>query len=295
MANDIRTCPNCNSPLTLQNGTWFCQICGSSFATDWQADDVERARQETAYQRAQADAQRRQALYQTQQSIQQTKDANAARRAGQAALMRLAKPFLIMFFIGIILFIGRIILFGAVGFTIHNTNVLNNDDSANSYTTQEQQQVMFPVDDLVKDPSCLDEVIASGYYYADKETAQEIQFDVKATKTGSPELIELYSITPKADYGTYIMTVWKNLYQTDDGTTIELYVTMKFYLKNMNSDGTVVSDYDPYPIGTPYSSSNGGYTDLDLLHQETITEAKNSGDKVVELPITQELFSKISN
>lgn len=294
MANEIRKCPNCNSPLTLQNGTWFCQICGSSFATDWQADDVERARQETAYQRAQADAQRRQAVCQTQQSIQQAKNANAARRTGQVALMKFAKPFLIIFFIGIILFIGRIILFGAVGFTVKNTNVLNgNDDSSN--TAQEQRQVMFPVNDLVNDPSCLDEVIASGYYYADKETAQEIDFDVIAKKTGCPELIELYSIQPKGDYGTFVMMVWKNLYQTDDGTTLELYVTMKIYLKSMNSDGTVVSDYSPYPIGTPYSSSNGGYTDLDLLHQETITEAKNSGDKVTELPITQELFSKISN
>ncbi|MBO4649615.1 MAG: hypothetical protein J5653_00285 [Clostridiales bacterium] len=294
MANEIRKCPNCNSPLTLQNGTWFCQICGSSFATDWQADDVERARQETAYQRAQADAQRRQAVYQAQQSIQQAKNANAARRTGQVALMKFAKPFLIIFFVGIILFIGRIILFGAVGFTVKNTNVLNgNDDSSN--TAQEQKQVMFPVNDLVKDPSCLDEVIASGYYYADKETAQEIDFDVIAKKTGSPELIELYSIQPKGDYGTFVMMVWKNLYQTDDGTTVELYVTMKIYLKSMNSDGTVVSDYSPYIIGHSYSASDGGYTDLDLLHQETINDAKNSGDKVTELPITQELFSKISN
>jgi len=75
MANEIRTCPNCNSPLTIQNGSWFCPICGSTFATDWQAEDVERAREETRVQRAQAQAQRYQAVNQTRQSIQQAKAA----------------------------------------------------------------------------------------------------------------------------------------------------------------------------------------------------------------------------
>lgn len=292
MANEIRKCPNCNSPLTLQNGTWFCQICGSSFATDWQADDVERARQETAYQRAQADAQRRQAVYQTQQSIQQAKNANAARRTGQVALMKFAKPFLIIFFIGIILFIGRIILFGIVGVTVNNAKILDSNDNS---TKTMSDQIQVNVNDLVKDPSVLSEVIASGYYYADKETAQEVEFDGISKKTGTPELIELYSIQPRGDYGAYIMMVWKNLYQTDDGTTLELYVPMKIYLKNMNTDGSVVSDYSPLVIGQSYSSSDGGYTNLDLLHQETITPAENSGDQVTELPIISDLFSEISD
>ena len=293
MANEIRTCPNCNSPLTIQNGSWFCPICGSTFATDWQAEDVERAREETRVQREQAQFQRYQAVTQVRQSIQQAKAANEARRSSQARMMRIAKPFLIIFAVWIILSVGRFILFGAVGFSMKSTrNHGGSNNNSNAATATEQKQ-FFPVEELENDPSLLKDVIASGYYYAKNETAQEIDLSGIARRAGTPELIELYSIRPTNEYGTFIMMVWKNLYQNESGTTFETYISMKIYLESLNPDGTISSDYAPFPIGRPYSSSDGGYTNIDELHQETITESRNAGEKVTELPITGELFSEI--
>ena len=74
-----------------------------------------------------------------------------------------------------------------------------------------------------------------------------------------------------------------------------MYFSMKIYLESLNPDGTISSDYAPFPIGRPYSSSDGGYTNIDELHQETITESRNAGEKVTELPINGELFSEISD
>ncbi len=295
MANENRTCPNCNSPLTLQNGNWFCPICGSSFASDWQAEDVERAREATRVQREQAQAQRNQTINQTRESIQQAKTANEARRTGQAQMFRIAKPLLIIFAIWIILSIGRFILFGAVGFSLINTNILGGSDNNSKTNTTTEQKQFFPVEELENDPSLLKDVIASGYYYAKNETAQEIDFSGIARRTGTPELIELYSIRAVNEYGTFIMMVWKNMYQAEDGTAFERYVSMRIYLEELTPDGTVVSDFATFTIGRPYSSADGGYTDLDELHLETITEAGYAGEKVTELPITEELFSEISD
>lgn len=295
MANDIRTCPNCNSPLNFQNGYWSCPICGSTFATDWQADDVERAREATRYQRAAAHTQRAQTVYQTRQAIQQAKQANDAKRSSQAALMRFAKPFIIMAFVGIILFIGRIVIFGAIGFTAMNTNMFGtNDKNSKNQQTASSTKVVLPVNELAKDPMLLKDVIASGRYYAEMETAQEIDVSGIAKKAGKPALTAIYSLQSKGDYGTFIMTVWKNIYRAEDGTTYDRYVSMKFYVESLDQDDHISAGLSPISIGRPYSWSDGGYSDLEELFTETITEAENTGDSVVEIPVTNELLSELT-
>lgn len=284
MQMETRKCGNCGGQLAFQNNQWVCTNCGTAFVLDWEKMDVERARQETAQERANAEVERIQTLTQTRQQIQMVEQRNQARRDAKKTWTRILRPFIIVGGVFFLLTIGSLVqpflfskLFRGMAEKIDDTNV----------TAQNNVSVADLRSLIEKDTEFQKNAIASGAYEAKYESRQQIRLsdsDEVAMLTGDPEFIESFLVEDTADNFYYM--VYKNDYQVEGSDRmVEKYLCYKVFLIKMQDEEKVLCTYSTNQVyGEAFSFTDGGYDSLEDLHADNaLTE---SSSKVIPIKVS---------
>ena len=196
MQTDVRKCSNCGGQMVFQNKQWVCMSCGSAFAVDWESEDVERIRQATAQDRANAQVERMQTLNATRQQIQMAEQRNQQMRDAQHRGWRIFKPiilamviFLIIGFINMVsnVALSGLFLKGCVG-QKSNSVISSLTGSKIAFLTDLSKAIQEDADMQKK-------LLSSGMYHAKYDSKKEIELsdpEEIATRSGEPELVESY-------------------------------------------------------------------------------------------------------
>ncbi len=284
MQMETRKCGNCGGQLAFQNNQWVCTNCGTAFVLDWENMDVERARQATAQERANAEAERIQTLTQTRQQIQMVEQRNQARREAKKTWTRILRPFIIVGGVFFLLMIGSLVqpfilsmLFRGMAEKIDDGEV-----STQKNVTVTDLKIL-----IEKDAEFQKNAIASGAYEAKYETRQQIKLsdsDEVAIRTGEPEFIESFVVDGTADYFYYM--VYKNDYQVEGSDRmVEKYLCYKIFLIKMQDEDKVNCSYSTNQVyGDAFSFTDGGYASLEELYADNaLTE---SSSKVIPVKVS---------
>ena len=288
MQTDVRKCSNCGGQMVFQNKQWVCMSCGSAFAVDWESEDVERIRQATAQDRANAQVERMQTLNATRQQIQMAEQRNQQMRDAQHRGWRIFKPIIlamvIFFIIGFINIVSNVALSGlflkgCVG-QKSNSVISSLTGSKITFLTDLSKAIQEDADMQKK-------LLSSGMYHAKYDSKKEIELsdpEEIATRSGEPELVESY--LQDASFGKRIILVYKNTYRTPSGDrTKEVYSAYSIMFSDtLDENGHAKSSFAAgITSDEKYDWKIRGYESIEELRKDN--QLKLSGNSPILMEI----------
>ncbi len=284
MQTDVRKCSNCGGRMVFQNNQWVCMSCGSSFAVDWESDDVERIRQATEKDRADAEKERLQTLNTTSRQIQEAEQRNRNLRESQLNRRKRFKPiitvFSVMAVIGIINFVMNLAMTGLLFGGVFGKNGGTAFGSSRGATLKEISRAISADQDLQK------KLLSSAKYYAKYDGKEEIELsdpEEIATRCGEPELIESYLQQTSSD--KRLILVYKTTYQTQSGErTQEVFSAYTIMLSGtLDENGHVESSFAATrTYDEKYIWRIAGYESLEDLHKDNRLDVRKNASMLLE-------------
>ena len=271
MAEGLRYCANCGTPLVIQDGKIVCPNCGTEYAIDWGREDVARAKIETEQARNQAQLERDRVISQTREQIHVQQSYNSKRRerqrSGQNIENRLIRVGIIVASIFMIIFMFRACVLVVSLNSGSISNALFGEDIS-SRQSEVEKTVKIEEELLLEDEDLLKNVYAAQVYLVKNLTAREIIPEGKDTKyifTGNFEFEEGYLIY--MDTGrTELFEIFSLEYASEDGSDSVIVYVPVYTGMNGVSDGNNIKISCRFEAHQYKGSHNSqGYTDKDMI------------------------------
>lgn len=263
--SDKRTCPNCNGELMMRDGQLECEYCGSTFAIDYDKEDVNAVRQSAHEEADRVRDERTRAYSQAKAEIEQRENADRAKRS----IGRMKK---ILIIIGIAVVAPYLLYFLVLvpmmaGNTLRNKffHAIIGSTAATTSTVSEFSGYQIDNEVIEKAPAYMKEALQSALYLVKDESLNEIVKDeVTYRKTGSYELTDIKLLTSYDD--NYLFFIYKIEYENQEDTQDKLYIYGNSYLRDITeTENGVSGSISPHSYRVGDDGLVYGYYDKDKL------------------------------
>lgn len=263
--SDKRICPNCNGELMLRNGQYECEYCGSTFAIDYDKEDVNAVRQSAHEEADRVRDERARAYNQAKAEIEQRENADRAKRSfGRMNTILIiigiavVAPYLLYFLVLVPMMAGNTFRNKAFQTIIGST-------TATTSTASEFSGYQIDNEVIEKDPAYMKEALQSALYLVKDESLNEIVKDeVTYRKTGSYELTDIKLLTSYDD--NYLFFIYKIEYENPEDAKDKLYIYGNSYLRDITeTENGVSGSISPHSYRVGDDGLVYGYYDKDKL------------------------------
>ena len=292
MAEENRVCPNCGTPLAVNNGRYFCPTCGTEFAIDFGKEDVALAEGATAEERARANMERQQAINATKAQIAERERTNQKHREWNK-LFRYGKNTVIFYAVALVAFIltGMLISYGIKSFAKSEAGKKLSDSGKIESTTAVPTETASPKT-ISKDPEFLKNVVDSGLYYVKYEIPDEVTFEDGKTgkKTGDTGIDSFYYL----DFGNTsgLCIVYSLEYQIEETKeNVTAFVPVLFSNLTVLDKDEVLSSYSPGGLRGE-EKKEYGYLDKEKLLQDVFEKRDDLKAEEMEVPDSVRSYMK---
>ena len=281
MAMENRFCPNCGTQVVMQNGKIVCPNCGTEFAIDWGKEDVARAADATAAERAQANMQRHQAIDATRAAIAERERANQRSREMSKAFRPLINMAIAVGVTLAVLYVGGLLF--KVGIRMFAKSSSSKDLFGENDTFASTVETATP-EKITADEEYLENAVAAGVYFLNYEIPNEVLFEQEEKtghKTGNYDIDSFYYVHTKDE--AKLCIVYAVEFQIEDSDeTVTTFVPVMSDVLNMYNGTEVLSRYDTrYIFGK--EKKEYGYLDHDLMVEDSILWGE--GTKAEEMAV----------
>lgn len=263
--SDKRICPNCNGELILRNGRYECEYCGSTFAIDYDKDDVNAVRQSAHEEADRVRDERARAYDQAKAEIEQRENADRTKRSfGRMKTILIiigiavVAPYLLRFLVLVPMMAGNTFRNKAFQTIIGST-------TATTSTASEFSGYQIDNEVIEKDPAYMKEALQSALYLVKDESLNEIVIDdVTYRKTGSYELTDIKLLTSYDD--NYLFFIYQIEYENPEDAKDKLYIYGNSYLRDITeTEHGVSGSISPHSYGVWDAGLVYGYYDKNTL------------------------------
>ena len=264
-----KLCPNCSGELIMRNGKFECDFCGTSFAVDYDKDDVAMAREATRQDADRARAERAQAYNAAKAEIEQREQTNNAGRNTRS----MKKTFLI---IGICMTAPYLLYFTLTPLRILASKGLKSSMKNNTLITQSTSEtISFKLDKklIEEDGELLNDAYQSALYLVKDESRNTITLDdVEYEKAGNYELDSIKFFCN--DENNYLYFIFRIDYIDKADPDHMTCIYGNAYVNSLREvDGKLVASNAPHSFDVGQDELDYGYYDKEDLI-DTIREQR---------------------